>query len=86
MGRKKHPNPDIEAALLHAEEHGWRIRPGSARAHAWGKMFCPHNNPDCRCGDFCITSIYGTPRNPTNHASHLRRVVDRCTGVSPEDE
>lgn len=73
---KKHPNPDIRAPIQHAEENGWRIKIGGA--HAWGKLYCPYNSEDCRCGEFCIMSIHSTPRNPTNHAKQIRRVVDKC--------
>jgi hypothetical protein len=43
---------------------------------------------DCRCGEFCITSIWSTPKSPFNHARSLRRVVDKCTGAvdSSQDE
>ncbi len=47
--------------------------------HAWGRMYCPYNDEECRCGEFCITSIWSTPKNPSNHARALRRVVDNCT-------
>jgi len=47
-------------------------------SHAWGKMYCPYNDVECRCGEFCITSIWSTPKNPGNHARQLRRVVDNC--------
>jgi hypothetical protein len=49
-------------------------------------MFCPHNDPECRCGEFCITSIWGTPRNAENHARQIRRVVDGCTGRDAFDD
>lgn len=76
MPRKQHPKKEIEATLQYAESKGWRIERGGG--HAWGKMYCPGNSKDCRCGEFCITSIWSTPRNPTNHAKQLRRVVDNC--------
>lgn len=78
MARPKHPNKEVEAALAHAEARGWRIEP--ARGHAWGRMYCPWNDDECRCGEFCIASIWSTPRNPANHARQIRRVVDGCTG------
>ena len=34
---------------------------------------------ECRCGEFCITSIWSTPKNSGNHARALRRVVDHCS-------
>jgi len=77
MTRTKHPQKDVEAALAHAEAQGWRIEIGGA--HAWGKMYCPYNDEDCRCGIHCITSIWSTPKNPGNFAKALFRVVDNCT-------
>jgi hypothetical protein len=41
-------------------------------------MYCPYDDPECRGGEFCIASIWSTPRNPGNHARQLRRVVDNC--------
>jgi hypothetical protein len=76
MGRKKHPRQEIEAALQYAENHGWRVETGGA--HAWGRIYCPYNDKECRCGEFCIASIWSTPRNAANHARQIRRVVDNC--------
>lgn len=78
MARRKHPKAPIEAALKHAESKGWRVEQGGG--HAWGRMYCPFNDRECRCGDFCITSIWSTPRNAHNHARQIRRAVDKCTG------
>lgn len=77
MTRTKHPQKDVEAALAHAETQGWRIEIGGA--HAWGKMYCPYNDEECRCGIHCITSIWSTPKNPGNFAKALRLVVVNCT-------
>ncbi|ABA59392.1 hypothetical protein [Nitrosococcus oceani] len=79
MPRTRHSKQEIELALQHAEAKGWRIEVGGS--HAWGKMYCPANDAGCRCGEFCITSIWSTPRNPSNHARQLRRVVDRCINI-----
>lgn len=76
MGRTKHPKKDIEEALKHAESQGWVVKEGGA--HAWGKIYCPFNDNECRCGEFCIASVWSTPRSSTNHASQLCRVVDNC--------
>jgi len=85
MNRKKHPKKEIEAALKYAEKHGWTIK--VAGGHAWGKMYCPNNDKECRCGEFCISSIWSTPRNPVNHARQIRRIVDNCTSLeNMEDE
>ena len=42
------------------------------------QLYCPYNDTECRCGEFCITSIWSTPKNPANHSRQLRRVVDNC--------
>jgi hypothetical protein len=84
LPRKRHPDPTIETALVHAEANGWRIVRSQARAHCWGRMYCPANDKDCRCGEFCITSIWSTPRDPVKHARQIGRVVDGCTGAPSE--
>jgi hypothetical protein len=76
MTRSKHQKKEIEEALRHAESHGWRVEPGGS--HARGRMYCPFNEATCRCGEFCITSIWSTPKNAVNHARAIRRVVDNC--------
>lgn len=76
MGRDKHPRKEIEAAVQYAEGEFWRCKLGGS--HAWGKLYCPYHCAACRCGEFCIVSIWSTPRNPELHARFLRRVVDHC--------
>ena len=77
MRRKKHSKKEVEEALIYAEKHGWKVDVGGS--HAWGKIYCPFNDLECRCGEFCITSVWGTPRSSTNHAKLIKRVVDNCT-------
>ena len=74
--RLRHPNKEIEAALAYAEARGWRVV--MLRGYAWGKIQCPWNDLDCRCGTFCQESVWSTPRVPEHVAHHLRRVVDGC--------
>ena len=76
MAPAKHPKKEVEAAIQHAENNGWRVMVGGS--HAWGRLYCPYNDSECRCGEFCITSIWSTPKNPSNHSRQLRRVVDNC--------
>lgn len=76
MPRQKHPKQQIEDALRYAEHYGWRVEVGGS--HAWGKIYCPYNNKECRCGEFCIASIWSTPQNAGNHAKQIKRVVDNC--------
>jgi len=77
MPRPLHPKKEVEKAIRHAQEQGWRIEVGGN--HAWGRIYCPYNNSECRCGEFCITSVWSTPKNPGNHACALIRVVENCT-------
>ena len=83
MARRKHPKKEVEAALAFAEENAWRIEVGGS--HAWGKMYCPYNDNDCRCGEFCISSISSTPRNPSTHAKQIRRIVNNCSRKDDEE-
>lgn len=76
MARRPHPKAEVEDALRHAEAQGWRVVPGGS--HAWGRMCCPNPTDVCRCAEYCITSIWSTPRNSGNHARQLRRAVDNC--------
>ena len=76
MARPSHPKKEVEEALKHAEEQGWRVEAGGS--HAWGRIYCPYNDDACRCGEFCITSVWSTPKNPATTRA-LRRVVDNCT-------
>ncbi len=72
-----HPKKEIAAAIEYARSKGWRVVEGGS--HAWGQMYCPYNDKECRCGEFCRTSIWSTPKNPGNHAKQLRRAVDNCS-------
>ena len=83
MARKKHAKPEIEKSLKYAEEKGWRVDVGGG--HAWGKMYCPNNNKECRCGEYCIASIWSTPKNTGSHAKQIRRVVDNCIAPIQND-
>lgn len=76
MPRKVHSKRDVEEALQYAERHGWRVEVGGS--HAWGRIYCPYNDRECRCGEFCIASIWSTPRNAGSHGRQIRRVVDNC--------
>ncbi len=76
MSRPPHAKKEIEDALRYLEAQGWRVKCGGS--HAWGKIYCPYNNAQCRCGEFCITCVWSTPKNPGNHARALRRVADNC--------
>lgn len=79
MTRSQHSKKEVEEALRYAEANNWRIEERKGNGHAWGQMYCPYNDDECRCGEFCRASIWSTPANPGNHAKHIRRVVDNCT-------
>lgn len=76
MARPVHPKKEVEAIIRYAEQHGWRVEVCSG--HAWGRLYCPFNDRECRCGEFCISSVWSTPRSPGNHAQAIKRVVDNC--------
>ena len=73
MARPVHPDKDIEAALSEAELLGWRVEKSGPRAHCWGILLCPFKD---RNG--CRFSIWGTPKNPTNFAKQVRKLVRNC--------
>ncbi|RZI87656.1 MAG: hypothetical protein EOP15_13620, partial [Pseudomonas sp.] len=62
MPRHAHSKKEIEQALRYAEAQGWRVVAGGG--HCWGKIYCPYNSDECRCGEFCVASIWSTPKNP----------------------
>ena len=76
MPRPRHPNAHIEAALRHAESHGWRVEVGGS--HCWDRMYCPRNDSKCREGLHCMKNLWSTPRSAKNHARRLRLAVDGC--------
>ena len=78
-----HPKKEIAAAIKYAEDHGWRVVEGGG--HAWGKMYCPNNDPGCRGGEFCKQSIWSTPKSAGNHARLIKKVVDNCTNQKPPE-
>lgn len=76
MARAPHPKKEVEEALKYAESRGWRVETGGS--HAWGRIYCPDDDDTCGCGEFCITSVSSTPKNPGVHARAIRRVIDNC--------
>jgi hypothetical protein len=76
MADQKHPDKHIRAAIDDAISKGWRFE--KSNGHAFGKLLCPWNDDDCRCGVFCVLSVYSTPRNPEHHARTIRQKVVGC--------
>jgi hypothetical protein len=68
-----HPNKLIRAAIEYAIDRGWELKKAGARAHVWGRLYCPLGN---RSG--CAKAVFSTPRVPEDHAKDIRRAVDRC--------
>jgi hypothetical protein len=85
MSRPRHPNKHIESAVRYAALQGWRVR--MSRGHVWALLFCPHQARDGH-----KVAVYSTPRNPEDHARHIRREIDHCqhrqqdTAEAPPDE
>jgi hypothetical protein len=79
LARQKHKNKEIEEVLQYAEQNGWTIEVhNKSKSHAWGIMKCINNDSNCWNGIYCSTSIWSTPKNSTNHAKQLKRIVDKC--------
>lgn len=78
MPRHAHPKKEIEQALRYAEAQGWRVVAGGG--HCWGKIYCPHNSDECRCGEFCVASLEHTqePRHVGASDTTNRRQL-RCS-------
>jgi hypothetical protein len=69
----EHANKHIREAVKYALENGWRLLKAGPRAHIWGQLLCPY----ARRGG-CIVRVFGTPRNPENHARRIREAVADC--------
>ncbi len=85
MNRKKHSKKEVESVLKYAEEQGWTIKPSKNNGHAWGKILCPKQSDECRCGMHCITSIWSTPKSASSFAIRVKRIIDNCTSKDVED-
>lgn len=78
--RQKHPNKEIEKAIVYAEKRGWTYKHSGKSAHAWGKLLCPLHNREGH-----KMSIWSTPRNTYDHALQIKRLVDKCQHDVVED-
>jgi hypothetical protein len=74
-----HPNKHVELAVQYAESLGWRVE--MSKGHAWGHLLCPQSTREG-----CIVGVWSTPRNPENHARHIRRDIDLCPHGQQEPE
>ena len=71
--RTKHPDKEIESAIVYAEDNGWKYKDSGKSAHAWGRLLCPLHTREGH-----QLSIWSTPRSPYNHAKQIQRQVDNC--------
>lgn len=71
----RHAKKDVEEALNYAHKNGWEVAQTKA-GHRWGYA---------RCGKGCSIAIWSTPRNPGNHGKAIRRAVEKCPHVTPDD-
>ena len=83
---KKHPDKNINDAVNYAVKNGWEVVEAGSSSHAWARLKCPYNDPECRGGKFCLNSVWSTPKNPQNHAKQIRRIVDRCINKDRDTE
>ncbi|NCO73799.1 MAG: hypothetical protein GW795_12050 [Cyanobacteria bacterium] len=73
---QKHPNKEIREIIEYGVKKGWIVK--ESNGHAWGILYCPYNNKNCRAGKHCKTSIWSTPTDPQYFAKHLKRIIDKC--------
>jgi len=71
--RIRHPNKEIEEAILYAESNQWIFKDSGKSSHAWGRLFCPLHTREGH-----QMSVWSTPRNAFIHAQQIRRLVDKC--------
>ena len=69
----EHQNKHVREAIAYAESRGWTFHKSNARAHTYGKLYCPAAN---RGGH--IVRVHSTPANPEIHARKIRRAVHDC--------
>lgn len=77
MSRSRHPNKEVEAAVVYAESRGWTFR----KMGHWGRLFCSRADRDG-----CQVGVNGTPRDGDTHAKQIRRAVDRCPHEMEADD
>jgi len=70
--RPRHPNKEIEHAVVSAEERDWRVV--MTKGHGWARLLCPYRD---RTG--CQISVYSTPKKPESHARQILRLISNCT-------
>ncbi len=68
-----HPNKHIREAVRYAEQNGWTFQHAGPRGHLYGTLYCP-----LRTRDGHRIRVDSTPLSPENHASRIRRAVNRC--------
>ena len=71
MGKGRHPNKEIDAAVQAAVAAGWTVE--LSNGHAWGHLLCPNHTRDG-----CMVAVWSTPKRPENHAKAIQRAVSRC--------
>ena len=78
---KSHQNKHIREAVNYAIERGWRLT--ESTGHVWGQLLCP-----LQTREGCVIRVFGTPKNPENHAKWIRRNVEKCPHMPaiPADE
>ncbi len=80
--RPKHPNKEIEEAVVYAEKNGWTYKHSGKSAHSWGKLLCPLHTREGH-----KMSIWSTPKNTFAHSQQIKRSVDKCQhDISEESE
>jgi len=70
-----HSQKDVDSAIACGIKYGWRwVKKG--KGHTVGYLCCTTGT----CGKHqlveCFIAVFGTPKNPTNHAKKIRKAID----------
>ena len=69
--RERHPQKELEDALVDVEVAGWRIEVRH-HGHTWGRIYCPNGHAGC------MKTVYSTPSDAHDHGEQLLQAVRRC--------
>lgn len=70
-----HSDKDVNKAIVYAVGKGWRfVKKGNGHTVAY--LYCTSDSDGKHEEADCHIAIFGSPKNPTNHAKKIRKAVD----------
>ncbi|MDF9399089.1 hypothetical protein EYW48_06825 [Vibrio sp. 1180_3] len=70
-----HSKKDVNAAIEYAIHKGWRFV-SKGNGHTVGFLYCTTKSEGTHKIVDCRIAIFGSPKNPTNHAKKIKKMVD----------